>query len=74
VTGLLTASKYKVTWKTLVLPLVGLVAFFAYILLFNVDIREILGKVRHIDLYLYMIAAISRYLIRSSSRFLGHHY
>jgi len=58
VTGLLTAPKYKVTWKTLVLPLIGLVAFFVYILLFNVDIREIIGKVRYIDLYLYLIAAV----------------
>jgi uncharacterized protein (TIRG00374 family) len=58
----LRSSKYKVTWKTFVLPIAGLVAFFAYILVFNVDIREIISNVRNIDLYLYVLAAFSTLL------------
>jgi uncharacterized protein (TIRG00374 family) len=54
----LRSPKYKVTWKTFVLPIAGLVAFFAYILIFNVDIREIIQNVRHIDLPLYVFAAV----------------
>lgn len=56
------SPKYRVTWKTFVLPIAGLVAFFAYILIFNVDIQQILVSVRHIDLPLYILAAASTLL------------
>jgi uncharacterized protein (TIRG00374 family) len=56
--NLLTAPKYRVTWKTLLLPTIGIVAFFIYIYLFNVDIRQIVGEIGRINLNYYLIAAI----------------
>jgi hypothetical protein len=54
----LTAPRYKVTWKTLLLPIIGLAAFFIYIYVFNVDIRQIIAEMEGIDLQYYIIAAI----------------
>ena len=50
--------KYRVTWKTIILPLIGLAAFFLYVYIFNVDIQEIIVKAQHINLNLYAVAAI----------------
>lgn len=50
--------KYNVTWKTLLLPLVGIVAFIVYIYIFRVDIIEILGMIRQVNIYVYLLAAI----------------
>ena len=58
----MTSPKYNITWKTFVIPLVGLVAFFAYILIFNVDILEIISTIRHADPGLYSIAVIAALL------------
>jgi len=55
----LTEPRYNVTWKTLLLPLVGIIAFFIYIYVFNVDIQEILAIVQTTNLYFYVLAAIT---------------
>jgi len=54
----LTAPRYKVTWKTLALPIIGLAAFFIYILVFNVDLQEIIAKIGRINIQFYITAAI----------------
>jgi uncharacterized protein (TIRG00374 family) len=54
--------KYKLTWKTLILPLIGIVAFLAYIYIFNVDILEIIATVQRIDLHFYLFATIAALL------------
>lgn len=50
--------KYRVTWKTFLLPLIGLAAFFLYIYIFNVDIQEIIAKAQRTNLNLYGLAAV----------------
>jgi uncharacterized protein (TIRG00374 family) len=49
--------KYKATWQTFVFPLIGLVAFFAYILLFNVNLQRIVAEIQRVNLSLYILAA-----------------
>jgi len=56
------SMKYKVTWKTFLLPLIGLAAFFVYIYIFNVDIQEIIATIQHINLYFYLLATIATLL------------
>lgn len=56
--NILTAPRYRVTWKTLLLPTIGIAAFFVYIYLFNVDIQQIIGEISRINLNYYLIAAI----------------
>jgi len=58
----LSAPKYKVTWKTLLLLIIGLVAFFVYIYAFNVDIQKIIVKAQQTNLYYYILAAITSVL------------
>lgn len=48
----------KITWKTVIFPLVGIVAFFLYIYLFQVDIPSILNTLKTIDLLPYGVAAV----------------
>lgn len=50
--------RYKVTWKTLLLPVIGLAAFLLYIYFF-VDFREIIGAVQQINLWYYLLATIA---------------
>ncbi len=52
------APKYKVTWKTLLLPIIGLAAFFIYIYVFNVDIQEIIVNIGQANMQFYVIAAV----------------
>jgi uncharacterized protein (TIRG00374 family) len=54
--------KYKVTWKTLLLPFIGLAAFFLYIYIFQVDLLAIIEKIQHINLYFYVLATASTLL------------
>jgi uncharacterized protein (TIRG00374 family) len=54
--------KYKVTWKTFLLPLIGLAAFFIYIYIFNVDLLQIIDTVQRIDLRFYLLATVSTLL------------
>ena len=49
-------TKPKLTWKTIVFPLLGLVGFFLYIYLFQVDILDIIGKAQTADPLLYVVA------------------
>lgn len=58
----LTAPRYTVTWKTLFLPILGLVVFFAYLYVFQVDILEIIGIIQKANLYFYALATIATLL------------
>ncbi len=58
----LTQVKYKITWKTFLVPVIGLVAFFLYIYIFNVDIQQIIANVQQINLHYYLLAAIAALL------------
>jgi len=58
----LSAPKYKATWKTLLLLIIGLVVFFVYIYVFNVDIWEIIIKVQQTNPYYYILAAMASVL------------
>jgi uncharacterized protein (TIRG00374 family) len=50
--------KPKITWKTFVLPAIGLLVFVAYLILFKVDIAGILEKARLVNPLTYSIAII----------------
>ncbi len=49
-------TKPKLTWKTAVFPLLGLVGFFIYIYLFKVDILGILNTAKTADPLIYTVA------------------
>jgi uncharacterized protein (TIRG00374 family) len=51
-----------VTWKSLLLPLIGLIAFFIYVYIFNVDIQEIIAAIQTINLHFYLLATVSAVL------------
>lgn len=51
-------AKYKITWKTILLPVIGILAFLIYLYLFNVDIPTIVATARIIDLPLYVLAVL----------------
>jgi uncharacterized protein (TIRG00374 family) len=50
------SAKPKLTRKTVLLPLIGLAAFFLYILLFNVNIPEIIATAQTADPVIYSAA------------------
>lgn len=50
--------KLKFTWKTVLFPLLGLVGFFLYIYLFNVDILGILATALTTNPYIYFLAIV----------------
>lgn len=52
------SMKFKVTWKTVLLPALGILAFFLYLYLFNVDIPTIIATAQRIDLSIYFCAII----------------
>jgi uncharacterized protein (TIRG00374 family) len=52
------STKPKVTRKTVLLPVIGLVAFFLYIYLFKVDIPEIIATAQRADSMLYFLAIL----------------
>jgi uncharacterized protein (TIRG00374 family) len=52
------ATNPRLSWKTILLPFVGLAAFFLYILLFNVDIPEIISTARRANLLIYAAAVL----------------
>jgi uncharacterized protein (TIRG00374 family) len=56
------AAKPKITRKTVLLPIVGLAAFFLYILIFNVDFLEIINTAKTANPIIY-IAAIAVSLV-----------
>jgi uncharacterized protein (TIRG00374 family) len=53
------STKPKVTWKTVLLPVLGLIVFFLYIYIFNVDIWQIIATVQTINPYIYFLAAVA---------------
>ena len=50
------APKPRLTWKTALFPIIGLVAFFLYIYLFQVDIPAIIATAQTADPFLYALA------------------
>jgi uncharacterized protein (TIRG00374 family) len=52
------SPKPKITWKTVLFPLIGLAAFFLYIYLFHVDISAIIATAQHADLVPYAFAIV----------------
>ena len=50
--------KTQVTWKTIVLPLIGIAAFIAYLQIFQVSIPEIIATIQQADPLLYSLAAL----------------
>ncbi len=52
------SAKPKVTWKTVVMPLIGIAAFLLYLYLFQVDILEIITTIQSADALLYFLAAL----------------
>lgn len=70
----MSSPKFRFTWKTLILPAIGLVAFILYIYLFNVDIPTIIGIMRQTNLYIYFWAVaflfLQTFLFALSWRFL----
>lgn len=53
------STKPKITWKTVVLPAIGLLAFFLYLYLLKVDIPTIIATAQRIDLSMYLLAIVS---------------
>lgn len=54
----MTSQRYKVTWKTVLFLPIGIIAFFAYIYIFNVDLLEIIATAQQTNLCFYLTAAI----------------
>ncbi len=52
------ATKPKVTWKTVLLPIIGLVAFFLYIYFYGVDIQLIIAKAQSANPLIYAAAIL----------------
>jgi uncharacterized protein (TIRG00374 family) len=50
------SMKLQFTWKTLLLPAVGLLAFFLYLYIFNVGIPKIIATVQRIEVSFYLLA------------------
>ncbi|MCK4424792.1 flippase-like domain-containing protein [Candidatus Bathyarchaeota archaeon] len=50
------SMKLQFTWKTVLLPAVGLLAFFLNLYIFNVDIQKIIATVRGIEVSFYLLA------------------
>jgi uncharacterized protein (TIRG00374 family) len=51
------STRPKVTWKTLVMLLVGILAFILYLFVLRVDIPEIVEKIQSTNMPLYLLAA-----------------
>lgn len=51
------STKFKASWKTILLAVLGIVAFFVYLYVFNVDIPTIIAIAGTADLSLYLFAA-----------------
>jgi len=52
------SMKQKITWKTIILPVIGILAFLVYIYLFNVDIPTIIETAQRIDLSIYILSIL----------------
>lgn len=49
-------KKHGITWRTIILPLIGIIAFFIYIYLFDVDIPAIIETAQRIDPFIYFLS------------------
>lgn len=56
---IMVSMKPKITWKTVLFPAIGLLAFFLYLYLFNVDISTIIATAGRIDFSIYSLAILS---------------
>lgn len=52
------SMKQKITWKTIILPVIGILAFLIYLYLFNVDIPTIIETIQRIDLSIYILSIL----------------
>ncbi len=52
----LVSMKLQISWKTVLFPVLGLLAFFLYLYIFRVDIPTIVATARRIDLFTYSLA------------------
>lgn len=52
------SMKQRITWKTVILPVIGILAFLVYLYLFNVDIPTIIETAQHIDLSIYILSIL----------------
>jgi uncharacterized protein (TIRG00374 family) len=52
------STKPKITWKTIILPITGILAFLLYLILFNVDIPAIIETAQSINLTIYILSII----------------
>lgn len=50
------SRKFQITWKTILLPALGILAFFIYLYIFNVDIPKIIATAQRIDLSIYSLS------------------
>ena len=55
-------TRPKLTWKTIVFPLLGLIGFFLYIYLFNVDILGIIKTAKTANPFIYSVAILFGFL------------
>lgn len=53
------SRKFRITWKTILLPALGLTAFFIYLYIFGVDIATIFETAKSIDLSIYFLAVVA---------------
>ena len=49
--------KPKITWKTLIMLLIGIIAFILYLFIIRVDIPDIIAKIQRANMPLYLLAA-----------------
>jgi uncharacterized protein (TIRG00374 family) len=59
---ILTQPTYTVTWKTLLLIPVGIIAFAVFMYVFGVDLQDIFSRVQHINLNFYVLATVAAVL------------
>ncbi len=52
------STKPKKTWKTIILPVLGILAFLIYLYFFNVDIPVIVDTIQRINVYIYFLAIL----------------
>ncbi|MGQ9551572.1 MAG: lysylphosphatidylglycerol synthase transmembrane domain-containing protein [Candidatus Bathycorpusculaceae bacterium] len=52
------SAEPKITFRTIILPVIGLIAFFIYIYVCQVDILEIISTAQRMDPAIYFLAAI----------------
>jgi uncharacterized protein (TIRG00374 family) len=49
--------KPRITWKTLIMLLIGIIAFILYLFILRVDIPDIVAKIQRANMPLYLLAA-----------------